>query len=50
MGLSIWDQKGWYQVATLTDREVFVKTASWVLDKTSNTVTKTDRQRERTEK
>ena len=49
MGLPIWDQKGWYQVATLPNREVFFKTASWVLDKTSNTVTKTDRQKERTE-
>ena len=50
MGLSIWDQKGWYQVASLPNREVFSKTRSWVLDKTSNTVTKMDRQRERTKK
>ena len=42
MGLPISDQKCWYQVATLPNREVFFKTASWVLDKTSNTVTKTD--------
>lgn len=32
MGLSIWDQKGWYQVATSPNREVFFqngKLGSW---------------------
>ena len=35
---------------TLPNREFFFKTVGWVLDKTSNTVTKTYRQKERTER